>query len=231
MYLSHKYKFLFLRTPKTASSSLSEFFIRNVDDPDAIYTEVDDTSIPGTLDQSIVNRYKSNFKHFHLTLEDLVKEKVITPEQVDEYYCFTVLRDPIDRQKSFYYFFKGWRPQHKNRPVSIKEYKEMAPQGWFTGEPNSRIEQSSLLKLSGVQKGEYWLYENIDEHLEKFTKEKGIWNKHPLPRHKSNFRTDRVDLQFDHESITKLRSIFQEDLDLYSEIKKEYYEANKSIHP
>ena len=49
MFISPKYKFIFLRVPKTASTSLSEFFIRNVDDPDAIYTEVEDSKIAGTL--------------------------------------------------------------------------------------------------------------------------------------------------------------------------------------
>ena len=231
MYISHKYKFIFLRTPKTASSSLSEFLIRNVDDPDAIYTEVDDTDIPGTLDENIVNKYRKDFKHFHFTLEDLVNEKVITPDHIRKYYCFAVLRDPIERQKSFYYFYKKWRPEHKNRPVSLQEYKSMAPHGFFKGEPNSKILQSSFLNFNGKQYGEYWLYENLDKHIETFIKEKGIWVRHNLPQHKSSFRNGHDDLRFDHESISRLRNVFQEDLNLYSTIKKEYYEANKSIHP
>ena len=54
MYVSHKYKLIFLRTPKTASSSLSEFFIKNIPDPDAIYTLVEDSNIPATLSKEIL---------------------------------------------------------------------------------------------------------------------------------------------------------------------------------
>ena len=73
MYLSHKYKFLFLRTPKTASSSLSDFFIRNVDDPDAIYTEVEDSGLVGTLSEDIVSRYRP-YAFYHFTVQQLINE-------------------------------------------------------------------------------------------------------------------------------------------------------------
>ena len=108
MYLSKKYKLLVLRTPKTGSSSLSEFLIKKIDDPDAIYTEIDDSGIPGTLNEHIVNRNRP-FKYFHFTLNDLIREGVITPDIIMNYRCISVLRNPVDRQKSFYYFMKKQR--------------------------------------------------------------------------------------------------------------------------
>ena len=85
MYLSHKYKFLFLRTPKTASSSLSDFFIRNIDDPDAIYTEVEDSGLVGTLSEEIVSRYRP-YAFYHFTVQQLINEGVLTEEQAREKY-------------------------------------------------------------------------------------------------------------------------------------------------
>ena len=95
MYLSHKYKFLFLRTPKTASSSLSDFFIRNVDDPNAIYTEVEDSKLPGTLNEAIVGKYRP-YAFYHFTLNQLIDENIITEQQAREYDVFALLRNPVD---------------------------------------------------------------------------------------------------------------------------------------
>ena len=98
MYVSHKYKLIFLRTPKTASSSLSEFFIKNIPDPDAIYTPVEDSNIPATLSNEIINKYKINFAYYHFTLQDLVDNRIITPMAAIQYKSIAVVRNPIDRQ-------------------------------------------------------------------------------------------------------------------------------------
>lgn len=231
MYISHKYKFIFLRTPKTASSSLSEFLIKNVDDKDAVYTEVDDTRIPGTLHKSIVDKYKKDFKYFHFTLEDLVRENIITPQQIDEYKCFAVLRDPIDRQKSFYYFYKKWRKECKNVPASLEEYKRMAPNGYFLREPNSEILQSSFLEYDGKLKGEYWLYENITEELNKFVRSYCIQVKYPLPQHKTKFRLNREnEINFDYESLKKMKNVFEKDFNLYTKVKANHVKTKQSLY-
>jgi len=163
MYISHKYKLIFLRTPKTASSSLSEFFIKNIPDDYAIYTPVEDSNIPGTLNPDIINKYKINFKYYHFTLEDLVNNEIITEEQAKTYKSFAVIRDPVDRQKSFYYFYKNWKGRHS--PASLDEYKAWTSNGSFIGEPNSAIKQTDILSINEEIIGNYWLYENINDEL------------------------------------------------------------------
>lgn len=218
MYLSHKYKFLFLRTPKTASSSLSDFFIRNIDDPDAIYTEVEDSNLPGTLDESIVSKYRP-YAFYHFTLDQLIAEGVITEEQAREYNCFALLRDPIDRAKSLYYFYKKFRSP--NFPASLEEYKAWTGEsGIFNNDPNSGICQTSLLKLKGEPIGRYWLYENLEKELFDFLYKLKIEVKHPLPRHKTDTRKSRNnEIQFDEHSLNILKTRFKEDFELYEQLK------------
>jgi len=217
MYLSHKYKFLVLRTPKTGSSSLSEFLIKNIDDPDAIYTEIDDTGIPGTLDEAIVNRNRP-FKYFHFSLNDLIREKVITPDIIKNYRCISVLRNPVDRQKSFYYFMKKWWAP--NTVATLEEYKSFSPDGYsLRREYNTMLKQTDLLMYEGRLHGEFWLYQNLDEHLMDFMNDIGVAIKHPMPTHKSGFRKDReAEIQFDDQVMNSLRNHFKLDFEVYEKM-------------
>lgn len=217
MYLSHKYKFLFLRTPKTASSSLSDFFIRNIDDPDAIYTEVEDSNLPGTLDESIVSRYRP-YAFYHFTLEQLIAEGVLTKEQALEYDCFALLRDPIERAKSFYYFYKKFRSPGKE--ASLAEYKSWTRNGVFNNDPNSGIVQADLLSLDGKIVGKYWLYENLEKELSNFMFHRRFRIDHPLPRHKTDTRkVKKNEIEFDEQSINELRTHFKKDFELYESLR------------
>lgn len=218
MYLSHKYKFLFLRTPKTASSSLSDFFIRNINDPEAIYTEVEDSNLPGTLDESIVSRYRP-YAFYHFTLDQLIHEGVITEEQAREYDVFALLRDPIDRAKSFYYFYKKFRSPGTS--PSLEEYKRWTNKGVFNNDPNSAIVQTDLLKIKGESVGRYWLYENLEKELSNFMFHRRLRIDHPLPRHKTDTRkVKKNEIEFDETSLNDLREHFQNDFMLYEQLKK-----------
>lgn len=222
MYISHKYKLIFLRTPKTASSSLSEFFIKNIPDPNAIYTPVEDSNIPATLSQDIINKYKLNFKYYHFTLQDLVENRIITPMAAIEYKSIAVVRDPVDRQKSFYYFYKRWKNQHL--APSIEEYNSWTTKGSFVGEPNSGILQSDILKYNNEIFGDYWLYENINNELNKLMHDLHIEVTHMLPRHKTNFRKNRGnEISFDDKAMDNILKYFGPDVTLYNELAEETY--------
>ena len=222
MYISHKYKLIFLRTPKTASSSLSEFFIKNIPDPDAIYTPVEDSDIPATLSKSIIDKYKIHFKYYHFTLQDLVDNRIITPMAAIQYKSIAVVRDPVDRQKSFYYFYKRWK--NKNVPPSVEEYNSWTTRGSFIGEPNSGILQSDILKYDGEIRGEYWLYENINNDLSALMRELNIQVTHMLTQHKNDFRKNRDnEISFDDKAIDNILKYFGDDVTLYNELAEETY--------
>lgn len=214
MYLSHKYKFLFLRTPKTASSSLSDFFIRNIDDPDAIYTEVEDSGLRGTLSEEIVSRYRP-YAFYHFTVQQLINEGVLTEEQAREYYTFALLRNPVDRQKSFYYFYKKFRSP-RTQP-SIEEYRNWVTNGAFNNDPNAAIVQADLLKIRGESIGDYWLYEKLADRLMTFMHNIGCADfKHQLPMHKTDTRKNREnEIEITGQDLTDLQTRFKDDFELY----------------
>jgi hypothetical protein len=225
MYISPKYKFIFLRTPKTASSSLMEFFVKNIPDPHAIYGPIEDTENPGTVSQQVLNKYKADYKIYHLTIKDLLDSEIITEHQLNTYYNFAVLRDPIDRQKSFYYFFRKWRSA--KGAGSLEEYKSYVNEkGWFKNEPNSAIKQTDFLTLYSELRGEYWLYEQLNDRLVEFMNKLNIDITHPLQDFKSTFRNDRTsEFRFDRGAVTTMADYFREDFNLYSKIKVDEYDG------
>jgi hypothetical protein len=190
----------------------------------AIYTPVEDSKLEGTVHPLIINKYRNNFKYYHFTLEDLIKEKLITVEQAKTYRIISVLRNPIDRQKSFYYFYKKWK--NRNNPFTVQDYKSLAPNGYFKGEPNSAIRQTDFGKLGDEYIGEYWLYENLDAHINKLMKDLELEIVHPLPTHKSNFRKNRKnEFAFDEEAMEQMKFVFEKDFELYNELKEKSYES------
>tara|TARA_E500000178_G_C16950015_1_gene720761 strand:- start:284 stop:952 length:669 start_codon:yes stop_codon:yes gene_type:complete len=218
VYLSHKHKFLFLRTPKTASSSLSDFFIRNINDDEAIYTEVEDSNLPGTLDESIVSKYRP-YAFYHFTLNQLIAEGVLTKEQALEYDIFALLRNPLDRAKSFYYFYRKWKAPHSD--PSIEQYRQWTVNGVYKGEPNSSIVQTSLLKLENKPIGRFWLYEDLEKELSNFMFNRRLRIDHPLPRHKTDSRKARNDeIEFEQQDIDALRQTFDADFKMYEHLAK-----------
>ena len=222
MYISHKHKIIFLRNPKTASSSVSDFLVENLKDPNAIYTHVDDTEPPKlakNVPESIFFKY-DNFSWSHLTLEDIVKEGFVRENDLYEYRKIAVIREPLDRQLSFYYHFKsknqlGLQP---HSPPSILEYRSVTKNGYFE-KVNAKKKQSDFLKYKNRYIGTYILYENLEDSLKKLMEEMQINITYDLPKHKSSARPNDNHLKLGNEDIIKMKSYFNDDFKLYERIK------------
>lgn len=225
MYLSHRHKLMFLRVPKTASSSMCEYLITNIDDDDALYMKVDDSNIFPSFNKelkSIVRKYYRNSRYMHLTLQEFFDEGFVTQEMLDTYRIVAVLREPVDRQMSMFYYFHKSRDEWKLCPKTLKTYKRMILKDHqFAYEPNTGLLQTDFLKVNGKSYGEYWLYEELGARLKHLLDDLGIEEKYALPRHKSQFRNKEIqEIEFDEETIAGLRESMAEDFRLYETLKK-----------
>lgn len=139
MILSHKYKFIFIKTAKTAGTSIEVFLERICADDDIV------TPIFPTIDGHQPRNYRGLFnpipeilsgsmRESARTLQELMKRKKfynhisarkvrarIPPRIWNNYYKFAVERNPWDKTMSHYHMLK----HRSNKDLSFQEYLKM----------------------------------------------------------------------------------------------------------
>ncbi len=200
MIISHKYKYIFLKTNKTAGTSieiaLSKFCAPNdIITPISPQDEYTRKSMGGVSPQKCFAPLCSyRFKDFKNRLLrgkrklqfynhiDAAKVKRLIGEEVwESYYKFCVERNPWDRVISAYY----WRYKQEHRP-SILEFLES--------------NKSNVLKRRGrdvysidgqVAVDKVCCFENLHEDLEAVRIKVGLPETLSLPKAKSSHRSDK----------------------------------------
>jgi hypothetical protein len=226
MILSHKLKFIFLKTNKTAGTSI-EIALSKYCGPEDIITPISppdeetrkSLGYPGPQNYQPyplsayslreLARYfikgKRKLKFFnHITASEL---KPLIDEHIwDQYFKFCFERNPWDRVISQYYF------QFKDKPrPPLPEYL--------------RMDDVMILKRWGyylytiddeVVVDKIYRYENLAQELEALRQQLGISEKITLPRAKTSFRTDKrgYDEILDEADKERIQQIFRDEINL-----------------
>ena len=221
MIVSHEHRFIFLKTNKTAGTSI-EIALSKYCGPKDIITPImpEDEKIRSKLgypgpqnfrlpNQSpMVEEQGSKKGRVFFNHISAARARAYLGEKVwNDYFKFCVVRNPWDRVISGYY----WQHRKAPRP-SMKAFLK------------SRY--LLLLKLWGYQlytiNGQLAVnrvgrYENLAEEMDNFGKRIGINEPLLLPRAKSGYRTDRRhyrDILDEEESVTIAR-LFQDEIRMF----------------
>ncbi len=200
MIISHKYRFIFIKTNKTAGTSIEIALSKFCGEQDII-TRIspEDEKIRRQLAYRGPQNHTLPFTRYSLKylLKSLRKmkrrgidphssareiRKIIGEEIWNDYYKFCFERNPWDRVISLYYWY------HKTRPLtSISDFLD-------SGIPQ-RLKKRGFenYTIDGkVVVDRVCLYENLEQELESACNQRlGIPEKLTLPRAKGNFRADR----------------------------------------
>lgn len=225
MIISHKYKFIFLKTNKTASTSieiaLSKFcgeedIITPISPPDEEtrrklgYRGAQNYLVPlRRYDFIELARYIARKKtiHFYGHMQARLIKKYIGNRVWESYYKFCFERNPWDRFISIYY----WRCQSEPRPT-ISEFLES--------------DEMAMLKKRGFEvytiEGKpvvdrVCYFENLSEELEKIRIKLGIPESLELPNAKSGSRKDRRNYRdiLTEEQKIKIEQFFSDEIRLF----------------
>jgi len=224
MIISHKYKFIFLKTKKTAGTSV-EIALSKFCGPDDILTpispadeemrrslgyrgaqnyELNDwgVGISGLIGKLLKKNPKDFSSHFKAR-----KIKPFIDDQVwNDYYKFCFERNPWDRAVSLYY----WNHKTEPRPTMMeflnsKRILSLHRKGWGVYTINGKVVVDKICK-----------FENLAEELEVIRKHVGIPEPLELPRAKSGTRKDKRSYReiFTEEEKEKIAELFADEIKL-----------------
>lgn len=203
MIVCHKYKFIFLKTNKTAGTSLEIALSRFCDEGDIVtHLSSDEEAIrtgrgghssqryyapwylynPRDWYNRIIHGDPKQLYYNHIPARKLKRR--LDPEVWDSYYKFCVERNPWDRVISQYYWRCRNLPEDK-RP-SIDEFlgsthvRSLRRKGFHLYTINGELQVDKICR-----------YENLSEDLEEVRQHLGLPESIEMPKTKSTFRSDR----------------------------------------
>lgn len=217
MVICDKYNFNFIRIPKNASSSLAHFFVKNCCNQRDIYTEVNDAGIANNnVPHNIVLKYKNQYRFIHLTLQEIIDNGLINKSDAIKSTNIGVIRNPFDRQLSLYFFLN--RKTGNNSPDQFREHFK---NGYHYKDGSNHILQTNYLTVDGDDRGEWWSYDNLDQHINGFIKRNNISVNTDLQQFKSEMKPKNAtlfDQYYDQNTISAVRKYYEKDFEKYFEI-------------
>lgn len=217
MVICEQHKFLYLRIPKNASSSLAEYFIRNYCASYDRWTEVNDCGIRDhKVDINVINKFRHQYRWIHLTLQELVDNRIVQRHEAHNYDVISVLRNPYMRQISLYFFLK------RGMEKSVEEFRHIFREGKHQSDISNAILQTDYSKLDGIDCGTWWSYNKLGDHLSEFAKNRGVHPQNQLENRKGNWTPKDQSLfeqYYDQKTQDAVRKYYEKDFEKMFELE------------
>jgi hypothetical protein len=189
MIISHKHKFIYFKTRKTASSSLEIAISKFCGQEDVItpileggeeirkslgYPGPQNFRLPPCAEGSDFTTLKNHTKAHEI--------KKLMPKVFSEYYKFTFERNPFDKAVSRYY----WELARQNSNIPLDQFFERAPEWMLTNWPIYAENDGVIVDFVGR-------YEEMEVGLNIISEKLNLPERISLPkeRAKSSSRSDR----------------------------------------
>jgi len=232
MIISHKHKFIFIRPQKVASTSVEMNLLKHCCDSDIIRGPENFSS---RYDEEAVDVKDLYFKNANRKLRTHLKPKqirhLIGKEKWDQFYKFTITRNPWDRY-IFYYYWKKHRLKHlvinktlyalkhplhskakKNCIKQIKQYNR------FTRSQNIKKICKRFHGFTPDESGKpfcdyYIRFSHLEEDYKHLCEKLNI-SYEPLPRYKSKLRKKALPRSYTKKTEKIIGEIFQDEINYF----------------
>jgi hypothetical protein len=209
MIISHKHKFIFLKTKKTAGTSIEVSLSRYCGKEDILTPLApEDEEIReqfGIKPRNYLNPVTGNPKYFNHYKAKKVK-RLIGDKIWNTYYKFSFDRNPWDKVISHYYFRTGKSNQDISFEAFLQSNKFTGAYNYPIYTINDRVAADFLGK-----------FETLDEDLAAVCKTIGIPFDGWLPKAKGNYRKDQRHYrhQYNKEQKELIENYFKKEIELF----------------
>lgn len=162
MLISYKYKFIFIKTSKTAGTSIEVDLAKLIAKDDVV------TPIYPHVDGHQARNYQRGFlrKDFYNHMPALKVKRILGQKSYDSFFKFCVEREPVDKTISHYFMWKSRNPKADGSKYSWEEYIE---RGYFPVDSISYTDAKNNLLVDNIIK-----YEALSEELPKICQRLGF---------------------------------------------------------
>jgi hypothetical protein len=187
MLLSHKYKFIFIKTRKTAGTSVEIELSKLMSDKDIV------TTIKPEHKTHMPRNYIYNGKKLfnHIMMSEV--EKIIPYKITHNYFKFCIEREPVEKCISDFCMFKNSPYHNKNNKIS--NWEDYIMSGVFPVDTNKYIDEKNNLIVDKIIK-----YENLNIEMAAISKKIGFKFNGINIRAKSGFR-ENIIVKEEHRKI------------------------------
>jgi len=201
MFISHDYKFIFIKTRKTAGSSIEQFFLDKLKGTDFIFSGM------GAENLLPINFSLKNCEH---NGSKFIKHHY--PKEWNNYFKFTIERNPWDKMVSRYYWLSYYKP--KKNVYDFDSYIENSKKDV------RRATDYPLYTLDDKIAVDYiMLYENLNKEMNYVCQQIGLKYNDELEtiRLKSKHRTKNKKYQeyYNDETRDKIARIFSKEINYF----------------
>ncbi len=186
MIVNHRYQFIFLRTEKTAGTSLYSALKAMCEPTDLVANR----SRPGWAKHSPIQygalqRTMPRYFGPHVHANARHVKSLVPPDVWSGYLKFAVERNPWDRQVSLY-FHREWKKSNQS-PAFDTDMRSP----WYRNTEYCKLDNWSIYAIGGdIVADRILRFETLEEDIECLVKDLGISNL-DLPRKRSEYRSER----------------------------------------
>jgi len=219
MILSHKHRFIFIKTNKTGGTSI-EIALSRFCGPDDVITPIspDDEALRASLGYRGAQNYRvgwfrsaghylrfGKWPRFYNHMSAVEVRRLVGERIWEEYFTFCFERNPWDRALSLYH----WR----TRDRQAVDFAEFVRAGML--DRLKRKGSELYTEDGGILVDRICLYEDFEAELAALSEQLGLPEPLQPPRAKGGVRTRRPDPVIDPEQVEHIASQFRFEIDRF----------------